>query len=94
MVVKLSIKVVPGSSKNRIMGWLGDVLKTRIAAQPKQGRANAVLKKILASTLEIPAKNVKVISGTTSPKKIVELTGLNKEEVDKKLSEYEFRDNC
>ena len=63
MVAKLSIKVVPGSSQNRIVGWLGKVLK-------------------------IPEKNVKVIAGKTSPRKIVELTGLTKTEVDKKLSEY------
>ena len=88
MVAKLSIKVVPGLSQNRIVGWLGKVLKIQVSAQPEQGRANAVIKKIFASTLKIPAKNVKVIAGKTSLRKIVELTGLTKTEVDKKLSEY------
>ena len=89
MVVKLSIKVVPGSSQNRIIGWLGNALKIHVSApQPEQGRANAALEKILASTLVIPAKNVKVIAGKTSPWKIVELTGLTKAEVNKKLAKY------
>ena len=88
MVVKLSIKVVPGSSQNRIIGWLGNALKIHVSAQPEQGRANAVIKKIFASTLKIPAKNVKVIAGKTSPWKIVELTGLTKAEVNKKLAKY------
>ena len=88
MVVKLSIKVVPGSSQNRIIGWLGNALKIHVSAQPEQGRANAVIKKILASTLVIPAKNGKVIAGKTSPWKIVELTGLTKAEINKKLAKY------
>ena len=88
MVVKLSIKVVPGSSQNRIIGWLGNALKIRVSVQPEQDRANAALEKILASTLVIPAKNVKVIAGKTSPWKIVELTSLTKAEVNKKLAKY------
>jgi len=36
----------------------------------------------------LPAKNVKVIAGKTSPWKIVELTGLTKAEVDKNLAKY------
>ena len=88
MVVKLSIKVVPGSSQNRIIAWLGNALKIRVSVQPEQDRANAALEKILASTLVIPAKNVKVIAGKTSPWKIVELTSLTKAEVNKKLAKY------
>jgi len=82
------LKLSPDHRRIVLIGWLGNALKIHVSAQPEQGRANAALEKILASTLVIPAKNIKVIAGKTSPWKIVELTGLTKAEVNKKLAKY------
>ena len=36
---RLSLKVVPESSRDEIVAWLGDVLKVRVKATPENGRA-------------------------------------------------------
>ncbi len=36
--VQISVKAVPGASRTRIVGWLGDHLKVAVAAPPKAAR--------------------------------------------------------
>ena len=84
--MKLSLKVVPGASKNGIAGWLGGRLKIRVTAPPESGKANAAVKEILAAALGIPKKAVEIISGNTSPRKVVEINSLSENEVHQRLS--------
>ena len=35
MVFTLKLKVMPGASRTEVAGWLGDVLKVRVSAQPE-----------------------------------------------------------
>jgi uncharacterized protein (TIGR00251 family) len=81
MPLKLAIKVVPGASKDAVVGWLGEALKLRVAAQPEKGKANKSVEKLLAAELGLPMKNVQVLSGKTSPHKIVGIEGLSKTEL-------------
>lgn len=55
-------------------------------APAERGRANAAVERTLASALELPTKSVRVVSGMTSPRKIVEITGLSESEVYCRLS--------
>jgi uncharacterized protein (TIGR00251 family) len=68
--VKLKVKVVPGSSKNSIDGWLGNELKIRISAAPEKGRANKAVIKLLEKALAIPKGSISLHSGATNPHKI------------------------
>lgn len=85
-VVKLSIKVVPGSSQERITGWLGDSLKVRVKSPAERGRANSAVVNIIATALGVPANNVHLATGKTSSRKVIEITGLAEAEVYKRLS--------
>jgi uncharacterized protein (TIGR00251 family) len=85
MPLKLAIKVVPGASKDAVVGWLGTELKLCVAAQPEKGKANKSAEKLLAAELGLPTKNVQVLSGKTSPHKIIGIEGLSKAELMEKL---------
>ena len=68
----LFVKIIPGSSQNRIIGVInGDFLKIKIAAPPEKGRANSALIKFLSELFELPKSAVKIVKGQTQPVKII-----------------------
>ena len=77
--LKISVKVVPGASRNGVVGWLGDDWKIRLQAPATDGKANDALCKFLAATLGVPPRSVQIIAGHSSRKKIVEVEGLTPE---------------
>jgi uncharacterized protein (TIGR00251 family) len=84
--VKLPIKVVAGSSRNGIAGWLGDTLRVRVTAVAERGKANAAVEGLLREALGFSCGGVRIVSGSLSPRKIVEIVGLSEAEVRRKLS--------
>ena len=78
---RLSLKVVPGSSRDEIVGWLGDSLKVKVKAPPEKGRANEAVIALLAERLRIDASSISVVSGHTSPAKIVEVDAIDDEAI-------------
>ena len=84
--VKLPIKVVAGSSQNRIAGWLGGTLRVRVTAPAERGKANAAVEELLREALGFSGGGVRIVSGSSSPRKIVEIVGLSESEVRRKLT--------
>jgi hypothetical protein len=80
------VKVIPSSSRDAIAGWLGEALKVRVSAPPERGRANAAVERLVAGALGLPNKGARVISGMTSARKVVEISGLSESEVHTRLS--------
>lgn len=74
--VRLRVKVVPGASRSRIAGMLGDRLKLAVAAPPEDGKANAAVCELLARTLGIAVRDVSVVDGPTRPQKTLAIAGL------------------
>ncbi len=81
----LRIKVVPGASRTRLAGLLGDRLKVQVAAPPEDGKANKALCQMLAKALGVGKGDVNVTAGRTQPQKIVTISGLSPEQVAEKL---------
>ncbi|MCK4659863.1 MAG: DUF167 domain-containing protein [Phycisphaerae bacterium] len=79
--VLLPIKVVPGASKTRIIGELDSRLKVAVAAPPEKGKANDAVTALLAKHLGIRRRDVTVISGHTSPVKMICLAGVSIDQV-------------
>ena len=79
--VEITVKVVPGSSRDRISGPLGDALKIQVSAPPERGRANAAVAAVLSKVLGVSARDVSVIRGTTAPRKVVLVRGGSIEDV-------------
>jgi len=80
---RLKVKVVPGSSRDQIMGWLGDPLKIKVTAPPEKGKANEAVVELLAAALGIAADDISVISGYSSPAKVVAIAGMDDETIRK-----------
>ena len=77
----IAVKAVPGSSRERIVGPLGDCLKIATAAPAEKGKANAAIAKLLASALGLEKRRVELLAGSTSPRKEFRLLGLSAEAV-------------
>lgn len=79
--VLLRIKAVPGSSRDEIAGALGDRLKVRISAPAEGGKANKAIRSLLARTLGVRQRDVRIESGETSAEKTVRVVGVGEAEV-------------
>jgi uncharacterized protein len=74
--VKISVKVVPGSSRDRIVGELGDALKIAVSKPPQGGEANRAVISLLAERLGVPARQIQIIRGQSNPRKEVTIIGV------------------
>jgi uncharacterized protein len=77
----LNVKVVPSSSRDQLVGWLGGAMKIKVMAPPEKGRANAAVVDFLARRLGVDKKSIEVISGHSSPAKIVQIGGLDDDQL-------------
>jgi uncharacterized protein (TIGR00251 family) len=84
--LKLSIKVVPGSSRDCIAGWLEGTLKLRVRANTEKGKANRAVEEMIAKALGLSKQHIRIVSGGHSARKMIEIEGLNEKVVHEKLS--------
>jgi len=77
--------VVPGASRDRIAGPLGDRLKVQVRQPPEKGAANKALCRLLAKALGVRPADVEVIRGPTRPEKDVRIGGLDPAEAARRL---------
>jgi len=84
--VVIAVKVVPGSSRDRVVGVLGDQLKVATSVAAEKGKANAAITRTLAKALELSPKDVHLESGQTNPQKRFRLMGVTVEEVRDRLT--------
>jgi uncharacterized protein (TIGR00251 family) len=81
----LRFYVQPRASRTEVVGWHGDAIKVRLAAPPVDGAANAALLTFLADILAVPRTSVHLISGNTSRRKRIAITGRSVEEAHRAL---------
>ena len=85
--VRFMLKVVPGSSRDRVAGELGGALKVAVAKPPERGAANRAIVALLAETLGVPQAGVRILRGETKPRKEVAVTGLTAEQLGQRLGQ-------
>jgi uncharacterized protein (TIGR00251 family) len=74
--VRLNVHVQPRASRSEIVGPHGDALKIRLAAPPVDNAANEELVAFIAARLGIARRQVRVIGGLGSRRKLVEIDGV------------------
>ena len=75
--VVLRLRVVPRASRNAIAGTMQNALKVRLQAPPVDGKANKALVKLLAKTLDVPARDIRITAGETGRNKQVCVAGVS-----------------
>ena len=85
-MARLSIKVVPGARADRLVGRYGDALKVQVSAPAEQGRANQAAIDLLARALGVSPGRVAIVRGHGSPRKVIEIAGIEQEEAEQRLA--------
>src|SRR5207245_3080635 len=85
--VRLALKVVPGASRDRVVGELGDALKVAVSKPPESGAANRAVVKLLARALDVSEANITLVRGHGSPRKEILVTGLSVQDLSTRLAE-------
>jgi uncharacterized protein (TIGR00251 family) len=86
MSARLQLRVSPGASRSAVLGRHGDARKVRVAAPAEGGKANDELVQLLAETLSLPRRDVAIVSGHGARDKIVALTGLDTDQIERRLA--------
>ena len=83
---RLKLRVVPGASRDRVVGVLGDALKVCVSAAPEKGKANKRIVAMLAACLGVAGRDVRVVAGETARDKRVLVVGLSTTELRNRLT--------
>jgi hypothetical protein len=82
---RLRLRVTPGAARSEIVGRHGDAWRVRVAAVADRGRANEALVRLLARRLELRRSDITLVSGHAGRDKVVQLSGLGSDEVERRL---------
>jgi uncharacterized protein (TIGR00251 family) len=79
--VRFEVRVQPRASRSEIVGEQEGALRVRLAAPPVEGAANDALIELLADLLDVPKRDIRIVRGATSRRKIIEADGVTAEQV-------------
>ena len=80
-VTRITVYVQPRAAKTELAGLHDGVPRIRLAAPPVDGAANAALVEFIAERLSVAKRSVRVVSGLSSRRKVVEIHGVSFESV-------------
>ena len=80
------MRVQPRARRDEIVGERAGAVLVRVTAPPVEGKANAALCRLLAKRLGLPRGKVAIVRGGSARDKLVEIDGLETEEVRRKLT--------
>ena len=78
---RLAVRVHPRARRDEIAGERGGSLLVRVTAPPVEGKANVAVCRLLARKLGVAPGRVAVVRGASSRDKLVEIDGLEPDEV-------------
>jgi hypothetical protein len=78
---QFDVRVMPRARKTTADGVRDNAILIRLAAPPVEGAANAALIRYLSSVLEVPQRAVRIVSGSQTRNKRVEVDGVTVAEI-------------
>jgi uncharacterized protein (TIGR00251 family) len=79
--VRFSVHVQPRASRTEFRGVNNGALRVRLQAPPVDGAANDQLVALLAGSLGVPRRSVRVIAGESARLKVVDVEGVEPADV-------------
>jgi uncharacterized protein (TIGR00251 family) len=73
---RIKVYVQPRASKTAVAGMHGDSVRIRLAAPPVDNAANEALVEFIADKLGLAKRNVRIVVGATSRRKVIEIDGV------------------
>lgn len=83
--IRLRVYIQPRASKSEFAGTHDGLIKIRIAAPALENAANLALLEFIAHELGIAKRAVRLVSGSTSRKKTLEIDGMTAEMIATRL---------
>jgi uncharacterized protein (TIGR00251 family) len=77
----LDIRVIPRARKTELAGERNGAVVVRLAAPPVEGAANEALIDLLALTLDLPRRNIRLVAGAHGRRKRVAISGMTIDQV-------------
>jgi uncharacterized protein (TIGR00251 family) len=87
MKTRIALKVRAGARRTEFSGRLGTTWKLQVAAPAVDGKANEAIVRFLSKMFSVPASSVRILTGLSSPSKIVEVDGTDAEQVERAILE-------
>ena len=85
---RLEVRLTPRASKNEVVGADADgAVRIRVTGPPVDGAANKLLIKLLAKKVGVRTCNVRIVAGSKSRDKVVEVVGVEEEIRERLLSQ-------
>lgn len=79
--VTFAVSVQPRASRTMIRGEVDGVIRISLAAPPVDGAANEELIRFLAGLLRVPRRDISIIAGLSSKKKVISIEGVTESAV-------------
>jgi hypothetical protein len=79
--ITFRVRVQPRASRTEVAGEYGNAIRIRLAAPPVDGKANEECIRFIASLLEIPVRDVEIVSGQSSRDKSIRVRNVSAERV-------------
>lgn len=91
--VVISVRIMPNSSNDLVLGYTEDYLKVKIAAPPIENKANKQLIVFFSKLFQLPKTKVTFIYGEKSKIKRILLAGKTLSEISSKIFIYDKIDS-
>jgi hypothetical protein len=85
-MARIAVKAHPRARRTAITGRVGVAYKLDLKAPPVDGKANEECIRFFSEALDVPRSAVRIVQGTSGRMKLVEIQGLEADEIEKRLA--------
>jgi hypothetical protein len=83
--LRFEVKVKVRARRSAVLGVDGEHLSVALSAPPVDGAANEALRRLLAEHFDVPQRDVQIVGGEKSRRKLIELRGISLEDLINRL---------